>query len=151
MTGRYVAVDWAEAVRLAQLDGTAVGDIKCQQDIELLHRTDWWAIWSDGRLTTAIGLPEDLCPEGLSVDAIALIDEVWMGGAIAPQCGWALLAKVERIVACERVGVSCGEETSASQEKLTLQFNDNQEGTLYRCYVRKSNDYECDIVTALSD
>ncbi|MEL6780365.1 MAG: hypothetical protein AAFO06_24315 [Cyanobacteria bacterium J06597_16] len=94
MTGRYVAVDWAEALRLAQLDGTAVGDIRCQQDIELLHRTDWWAWWSDERLTTAIGLPESLRPAHLSADATALFFEVWMSGLIAPECGWAVLVHI---------------------------------------------------------
>lgn len=150
MTGRYVAVDWAEAIRLAQLDGTAVGDIRCQQDIELLHRTDWWAIWSDGRLTTAIGLPEDLCPEGLSGDAIALIDEVWIGGAIAPQCGWALLGSVEKILACEQVCTLDCKGNMVYQGTLAVRFADGKEGMLYRRYVRGSSGYQCDISAELS-
>lgn len=76
ITRRYVAVCWTEAVRLANLDGTPLGSIRCHHNLELLHRTEWWAWWSDKRLTTAIGLPELLCPERLSADAIALIDEV---------------------------------------------------------------------------
>lgn len=74
ITRRYVAACWADALRLAQLDGAALHDIRCQQNVDLIHRTDWWAWWSDERLTTAIGLSEDLQPKGLSADAIALID-----------------------------------------------------------------------------
>jgi len=146
ITRCYVAVCWTEAVRLANLDGTPSGSIRCHQNLELLHRTEWWAWWSDERLTTAIGLPETLCPEGLSVDAIALMDEVWLGGVISPECGWALLAKIQSIVTCEKVCFADGGEFSRCQKKLTLRFFDGKESVLYLCCVEDDGLYQCDIV-----
>ncbi|MEO0769947.1 MAG: hypothetical protein AAFY72_11030 [Cyanobacteria bacterium J06649_4] len=148
MTRRYVAVCWPEAVRLANLDGTPLGSIRCHHNTELLHRTEWWAWWSDERLTTAINLPPELCAEGLSTDAIALMDQVWLGGAIAPQCGWALLARVRQILACEKLH-SSNERNATCREKLALQFSDQSQGVLYRCYIEKNGNYQCDIASEL--
>ncbi|MBE9137972.1 hypothetical protein IQ254_12350 [Nodosilinea sp. LEGE 07088] len=84
LTRRYVAVTGAEAFRLAQLDGTPWSEIRHTEDVQLLHREEWWAWWSDEQLTTAIGLPESLCPETLSTDAVLLISEVWESFSPAP-------------------------------------------------------------------
>ena len=148
ITRRYVAAYLADAERLAQLDGTTLNEIRLDNSVDLIHRTAWWAWWSDELLTTAIGLREDLWPERLSADAVALIDDVWMGELVAPQCGWALLARVEQIVACERVHLSNEIESSGCQEELTLRLTDNTQGTYYRCYSRGNNgSYRCDIVS----
>jgi hypothetical protein len=147
VTRRYVAVCWTEAMRLANLDGTSLNSIRCHDNIALLHRTEWWAWWSDERLTTAIGLPPELCPEMLSVDAIALIDNVWLGGAIAPQCGWALLAKVDRILSRERHSCFTGRKIFGCQEKLTVRFSDKKARTLYLCYTHNQGLCQCDILT----
>jgi hypothetical protein len=77
LTRWYAAVTWSEALRLAALDNTPIAVIRQSSNAELVHRTEWWAWWSDERLTTAIGLPESLCPESLSPDAVSLISEVW--------------------------------------------------------------------------
>lgn len=66
-TKYYVAVQWTDTVRLAQLDGTLPEEIRHTGSVELLHRTEWWAWWSDQQLTTAIGLPEELQPDRKSV------------------------------------------------------------------------------------
>lgn len=151
ITRRYVATCWADALRLARLDGTAPEDIRHSQDLDLRYRTDWWALWSDHHLTTAIGLPEGLCPDGLSADAISLIDDVWIGGVSIPQCGWPLLAKVERILTCERVYFLEEKEFALCQENLTLRFVDNQEGMLSRCYARIGSCYRCDLIEITTD
>lgn len=151
MTRRYVATCWVDALRLAQLDSTALENIKHTSGLELRYRTDWWALWSDNRLTTAIGLPEDFRPNGLSADAASLIDEVWLGGAIAPQCGWALLAKIDRILTCERVYFFKEREVSLCQENLTLQFADNEQGILSRCCARIGSRYQCDLIAIATD
>lgn len=146
ITRRYVAICWADAVRLAQLDGTALEDIRYQSDVALLHRTEWWAWWSDERLTTAIGLPEVLSAEGLSTDAIALINDVWMSDLLAPECGWALLAKVVQIVACEKILLSDFFTESFSADKLTLLFIDGTQGTFYRCFYGNGDCCECNVI-----
>jgi hypothetical protein len=103
-----------------------------------MHRTDWWAWWSDERLTTAVGLPDDLRPETLSSDAAALIFEVWIGNLIAPQCGWALLANVKYVSDSQPISVSylSSDATASSWERLILTFTNENSGVLYRhCYL----------------
>ena len=142
---------WVDALRLARIDGTAPEDIKHSQDLELRYRTEWWALWSDDLLTTAIGLPEALRPDGLSVDAVSLIDDVWMGGDFTPQCGWALLARVDQILTCERVYFVEEREFVLCQENLTLRFIDNEVGRLFRCCARIESCYQCDLIAPAAD
>jgi hypothetical protein len=148
-TRRYVAVSWAEAVRLAQLDRTLVENIRYTEDAELIHRTEWWAWWSDQQLTTAIRLPEDLQPQGLSPDAVALITDVWCSESPSPACGWQLLAQVQQIVQCEiiRVGIPRGNFRPETWEKLTVEFRDGQQGSLYRFWLGYEEGYLCQIWT----
>jgi hypothetical protein len=151
MTRHYVAIDWTEAVRLAKLDSTFLSDIRCHQNVELLHRTHWWAWWSDERLTTAIGLPENLQPETLSSDAVELIFGVWSGGLIAPQCGWALLANVQHISDSQLISLGYMNSGAAVSrwEKLILIFSNENPGVLYRhCYLDRLG-YKCDISSEL--
>ncbi|MEO1387899.1 MAG: hypothetical protein AAFV85_11065 [Cyanobacteria bacterium J06634_6] len=126
-------------------------NIKISQNLELYYRTEWWALWSDNCLTTAIGLPEDLHSRGLSADAVSLIDELWVGGAVSPQCGWALLAKVDRILDCKRVYFLEGRDFVLCQENLTLRFVGNEEGMLFRCYVITGSCYQCDLIAPTAD
>jgi hypothetical protein len=148
MTRHYVAVDWTEAARLAQLDGTSLSDIRCHENVELLHRTHWWAWWSDERLTTAIYLPDNLQPKELSTDAASLIFEVWISDLIAPRCGWTVLAKVKRVLSSEIVYTSRGSSGAVISrwEKLTLLFEPDEQGFLYRHNYRNELGYQCDIV-----
>jgi hypothetical protein len=148
MTRHYVAIDWTGAVRLAKLDGTFLSDIRCHQNVELLHRTDWWAWWSDERLTAAIGLPDNLRPETLSSDAAALIFEVWIGSLIAPQCGWIVLTQVKSVLRSEVIYTSRGSNGAviSKWEKLTLLFEPDVQGFLYRHDYRNELGYQCDIL-----
>lgn len=142
---------WVDALRLARLDGTVPENIQISQNLELYYRTEWWALWSDNRLTTAIALPEDLRSHRLSADAVSLIDELWVGGAISPQCGWALLAEVDQILDCERVYFLEERDFVLCQENLTLRFVNNEEGMLSRCYARVGSCYQCDLIAPAAD
>jgi hypothetical protein len=147
MTRRYVALDWHAAVRLARLEGLPLDDIRYSSGVEVLHRTVWWAWWSDQRLTTAIGLSDEVWPRSLSLDAVQLISEVWESDSAAPQCGWVTLAKVKRIVSCRvvRVGRPLGKYRPETWECLTVLFQDRQEGTLYRFWKGYDDGYLCDV------
>jgi hypothetical protein len=112
LTRRYVAVDRDEAVRLAGLDHTPIEEIRYAAEAELIHRTEWWAWWSDELLTIAIGLPESLQPQGLSSDAVDLISSVWASNSPQPECGWSLLAQVRRILTSESLSVEVGYSSS---------------------------------------
>jgi hypothetical protein len=148
LTRRYVAVTLFEAQRLAALDGTPLHQIRHTPDVYLVHRTEWWAWWSDERLTGAVSLPDSLCPEGLSPDAVELISEVWDSASPPPQCGWSTLANVEAIVRREWIRIDRpilipleGE----SLEKLTVRFRDGDRGVLYCHHQFLSENYFCDI------
>ena len=148
LTRRYVAVTWAEAIRLAQVDGTPWSEIRQADEVYLLHREEWWAWWSDGRLTTAISLPSSLCPQSLAPDAVALIAEVWESDSPAPQCGWETLANVKVIVRRERIRIDrsvISPLQGESLEKLTVRFRDENRGVLYCYYQFLSENYFCDI------
>jgi hypothetical protein len=152
-TKRYVAVQWTDAVRLAQLDGTLPEEIRHTGSVELLHRTEWWAWWSDQQLTMAIGLPEELQPQGLSTDAVELITDVWCSESPAPSCGWSMLAQVQRVVLCEplRVGIARGTFRPETWERLTVEFRDGQLGVLYRFWLGYEEGYLCQIWTEARD
>jgi len=152
LTRRYVAVTPQAAQRLARLDGTPEAGIRHTPEVVLLHRTQWWAWWSDDRLTTAIGLPEALTPAELSPDAVALIALVWEGAAAAPRCGWRTLAQVAEIVAREPLAVGPGDAEAWVSTTLTVRFRSGDLGMLY-CYCQiLDGDYWCDIsVTPVDD
>jgi hypothetical protein len=149
LTRWYAAVTWPEALRLAALDRTPIAAIRHMPDAELVHRTEWWAWWSDERLTTAIGLPESLCPESLSPDAIALISEVWESDSPAPQCGWGTLASIQRILETENVPAGPHWRNLSSLEqvtKLTVIFPNQEIGCLYRYVQLQEESYLCDVL-----
>ena len=153
LTRRYVAVSWPEAIRLATLDGTPLAAIRVSPTAELLHRTEWWAWWSDEQLTTAIALPESLSPEGLSADAVALISEVWEGDAPTPQCGWSPLANIERILSQKRINLArpASDQTLVERvTRLTIEFRSRERGTLYRYDQFGEEHYLCDVSWVLS-
>lgn len=147
LTRRYVAVTWFEALRLAALDQTPWSDIQQAEDAQLLHREEWWAWWSDEQLTTAIGLPESLCPQYLSPDATGLISEVFESYAGAPACGWATLARVEQVLSRERQPrpENTGNYDWITLERLTVRFTNDSEGVLQCWYKGYNEGFECQI------
>ncbi|MDB9525202.1 hypothetical protein PN498_04325 [Oscillatoria sp. CS-180] len=93
-------------------------------------------------------MPESLCPELLSPDAVALISEVWESESPAPQCGWRTLARVANITSSEPLGLRTRfQETplTSGWERLTVEFQDGQEGVLYRFYATYDEGYWCEI------
>ena len=149
LTRWYAAVTWPEALRLAALDRTPIASIRHNPNVELVHRTEWWAWWSDERLTTAIGLPESLCPELLSADAVSLISEVWESDSPAPQCGWRTLASIQRILQTENISANQGLRALSSFEqvtKLTVIFPNQEVGCLYRYVQFREESYLCNFL-----
>lgn len=142
LTRQYAAVSWAEAVRLAKLDQTDLRKIHHTPDVDLIHRTDWWAWWSDQRLTPAIGLPEELRPQGLSPDAEDLITDVWASGLV-PSCGWVMLAEVQRVIAVTSLNRSGGYWYFSSWERISVELRGGLRAVLYRRW--NGGDYRCEI------
>jgi hypothetical protein len=98
-------------------------------------------------LTTAISLPESLCPQSLSLDAIELISEVWESYGGAPACGWATLARVEQVLSRERQPRSenMGGYDWITLERLIVRFTDGSEG-VFQCWYKGYNEgFECQI------
>jgi hypothetical protein len=153
LTHRYAAISWEEAVRLAHIDRTPLQNISRTAQVELLHRTEVWAWWSDQQLTSAIGLPQQLQPQNLSPDAAQLIDEVWCSDSSSPTCGWRTLAQVSRILKRQvlSVGEFRGEFRPATWEWLAVEFCDKQEGGLHRFRSGHEGGYRCDVTIQVPD
>jgi hypothetical protein len=130
VTLRRVTVSWDAAVRFALREGLPLEKIRCAPDAELLHRTDWWAWWSDERLTGAIGIPEELRPVSLTADAEQLIDEFWWGSPTIPACGWRLLAQV-KLVLDRQISPCYKSSQTAFWERLRVLLLDGQICVLY--------------------
>ena len=153
LTRRYAAVSWAEALRLSLLDNTPISQIRDEIEVNLIHRTEWWAWWSDLRLTTAIGLPEDLNPSGISPDAEALISAIWESDSPAPQCGWPTLARVQQVLEQEVLLRAQSKDRYRSDmwEALTVVFTDGEIGLFYRLWSGFEEGYYCEIRTDLPE
>jgi hypothetical protein len=153
LTQKYAAISWEDAVRLAHNDRTPIEEIRRATQLELIHRTEGWAWWSDQQLTTAVGLPHALQPQGLSLDAAQLIDEVWCSGMSAPTCGWQKLAQVKQIL--KRKFLSIGgfrcEFHPQTWEWLAVEFCDLQEGRLHRFRVGHEGGYRCDVTVQIPE
>jgi hypothetical protein len=147
LTRMYAAISWEEAVRLAHIDHTPLHKIARAVKVELLHRTEIWAWWSDQQLTPAIGLPHALQPQELSPDAAQLIDEVWCSDSSSPTCGWLMLAQIKRILRCKvlSVGGFRGEFYPETWECLAVEFCDLREGELHRFRSGHEGGYRCDV------
>ena len=150
-TRRYVALTWADALRLAGLDGTPVEDILYASDVGLIHRTEWWAWWSDLKMTTTIGLPQAPQPQGLAPDAAQLMSEVWESDVIEPECGWPLLAEVRQIL--NRTVIWRADQRGQYQpetwERLRVVLEADREVILYRVGQGYEDGYYCDITRDL--
>jgi hypothetical protein len=147
LTRMYTAIGWEEAVRLAHLDQTPLKQIHQAKQVELLHRTEAWAWWSDQQLTSAIGLPKTLQPQGLFPDAVQLIDEVWCSDSLSPTCGWSMLAQVKRILKRKVLSVGCcyGNFHPETWERLAIEFCDMRKGVLHRFHVGHEGGYRYDV------
>ncbi|NEP19425.1 MAG: hypothetical protein F6J97_21460 [Leptolyngbya sp. SIO4C1] len=147
LTHSFVALTWAEAVRLARLEGLPPDNIRHTPDVELLHRTDWWAWWSDEVLTMALGLPESVRSQELSSDAEALITDVWASESLAPTCGWQALAPVRRIVRQEPLSMSrlLSDYQIETRERLTVELQTGELSVRYQLWQSLPDGYLCDI------
>lgn len=120
LTRDYAAVEEDEARRLVEIDK---GGIEVSPDVELIHvgAGDNWALWSDGRITTAIGLPRHCrLAKGLSKDASRLIGDARGSDSGAPKeiGGYAFLSQVAEITSEETVARG-GDRGRYARETLT--------------------------------
>jgi hypothetical protein len=131
LTRWYVAVDEAEARRLAVGDGTT--QVAIVAGLELLHVEHGWALWSDGEVTTSTGLPEALrSVRSLAPAAVALISEVKHnlgGGPPQIEGGWRSLARVVEVVRDEvtEEGSAEGDFEPARVRRLVVRLDDGSE------------------------
>jgi hypothetical protein len=127
---------------------------------ELVHRdVAGWAYWSDGAVTDAPrGAGYDLFsgtgPRGLTAAAAGLIREVRGADGGRAACGYALLARVERIAARR---VVAGDEHGAGQyqapriEQLTCELVDGDTVVLFEFSEGYSEGYACEISDAIAN
>lgn len=132
IAGSYVALDRHEAERLAAIDGKS---LRVDESVEVVHaREGDWALWSDGLITTAIGLPRwAVQTRSLSTDAHDLISACRGSDSGAPSVGYAALIAVEQIERHETlsVGQSRGCYARATVERLTTRLRDGSQRNFY--------------------
>lgn len=136
-TRNYVATSENEAKRLASVDGTSWDKVKITHDVDVVHSTYEWALWSDGTFTTAIGLDEALRNKVKSItpDAESFIDTIRSadGGEAHFPGGLLFLTEVEstwgrRVV---DVGPSRGVYHRPIIEAINVRLRDGSEHTWY--------------------
>ncbi len=143
LTKRYVAVSRAEAKRLAALDGTRVDQIRYTPRVKVLHRTEWWAWWSDQTITSALTLPSTLNPTCLSATAEKLINQVRNRRPARPRCGWSTLANIKQIVSCDTLALRSYQDSNWEKawteriEQLQVKYTNATVGTLYTFFSSK--------------
>ena len=131
LTDEFAAISLHTANRLAQIFNISSNRVQITKDIKLLHRTDFWAWWSDDKLTTSVGFPEDYKPKGLSPCAEKLIHKVCLSATGRPSCGWAKLARAQQIVSTERIAIGSRKETL---DRLVIEYADGQQEVLYALF-----------------
>ncbi len=149
LTDKFAAISLHAANRLAQIFNISSNRVQITKDVKLLHRTDFWAWWSDNKLTTSVGLPEDYEPKNLSPCAEKLIHKVCLSASGRPSCGWAKLSKIQAIVSTECISVGGGKE---SLDKLIVEYADGQRETLYALFSTENTEsyfYEISIYLPL--
>jgi hypothetical protein len=144
-TESYVALDRAEAERLAKVDG---GSIR-EADAELLHANGEWAFWSDGKFTTSIGLPRWATQiRSLSRAAESLISECRGSDSGPPKeiGGYKALADVASFTTTTvSEGPPKGVWARAKIDRLDLVMRDGSTRTIYRFTEGYFEGYACDL------
>ena len=142
----YVTTDAEYATYLVSLCATK--EVIETPNVELTHRARSWALWSDGRLTTDIGLGDERATS-LSADAVTLIS-TWRGsdsgkpqirGGVATLIAVAKVAK--RVLSAEpaRHGGFQGQKVT----QLLLTLTDGTTRTIYSTEVGYSEGYIYDL------
>ena len=143
VTRANVAINRAEAERLANLDGTPASQIEYTANVEVIHihiELDYkthcslctWVWWSDGRITTANGLPANLRVSNLSKAAVELITLAVESDSLSrrPNCGWRTLANIKQIRQRKLLAVGKDMYQSETLEQLSVEYLDGNRGTL---------------------
>ena len=131
LTDEFAAISLHAANRLAQIFNISFNRVQITKDVKLLHRGDFWAWWSDDKLTTSVGLPKGYEPKNLSPCAEKLIHKVCLSATSRPICGWAKLAGVKQIVSTERIAIGSRKETL---DRLVIEYADGQQEVLYALF-----------------
>jgi len=135
LTKNYVAIDEREAQRLAAIDKTTA--IHVTPGLELVHAvtSGSWALWSDGQITTGIGLPRHARGGDLSADAVRLIDSAYGSDSREPRGigGYRFLATVAKILREEVVAAAPqhGVYAAPSLTRFDLQLLDGSERSIW--------------------
>jgi hypothetical protein len=148
----YVATDAATAAHLRDLVAGKLGKatIHGPDDVEPLHRNDpgGWVLWSDGKMTTAIGLHDATRPRSLTQAAEQLITLARGSDSREPEVGWAALTEVQRVV--ERTVVEQGGPNGYYQprtvERIVVEMRDGSTQIWLQTTVGYFEGYQCEIV-----
>lgn len=154
LTSSYVAVSVDEAKRHAEIDRTHPDKVRITRGVSILHYAGSWALWSDGKFTTGIGV--DL-PRGgvLSPAAQGLISTLRGSdsGSVNLPGGMLALTKLAAILSEETYEYAGNRGHYAGQriEQLHVRWQDGAEGDLFAVSEGYFEGYAYDIYASLDD
>lgn len=122
-TRDYVAVTREEAERLMLVDHTPPNELRVTDGVDVVHcQGVSWVLWSDGRITTGIGLSEDVqrC-KSLSESVARLVSEIRGSDSGCPACGWGPILAAKDVRAVE-VSRGIGHSYYAAPKLLRLEL-----------------------------
>ncbi len=102
-------------------------------EVPAVHRGRHWVLWSDGAVTSTVGVTPERSPATgeLRPDAVDLVDAVWHSGGHRGFDGWARLARVERVVERETLGVRWPRPWEERLERLVVESVDGSRCALF--------------------
>jgi hypothetical protein len=152
ITFSYVSLDLDECKRHAVIDGTHPDKIKITPDVSILHYAGNWMLWSDGKITTGIGI--SLPHAGILTPAarklITTVREADAGAVNLPG-GMFALTKLDAVLAENEVerGASRGVYAAERIEHMRVRWLDGTEGDLYAVTAGYFEGYRYDIFPTL--
>lgn len=162
---RYNAAPSREmAEQLADLEGISYSLIKYTDNVDVIYiYTDEggfkWFLWSDGKLTLANSMPDDIPKPYISDDAVSLITKAFNSSSDSPKCGWLKLARIKQILSRRVVAVdnSLTLDCDSSVEKLLVEYLDgtsdylltvtceSENSDYFSFEVYKEGEYQCQL------
>jgi hypothetical protein len=133
LTRHYVCPDREAAFFLAEQDGTPADEVEVAEGVDVVHLQDSWAYWSDGCVTTRIGLRIPKPPRGLPEVVASMVTNAWGSDSGMPEGGWSTLTEIDEILETEDLfaGRPRGHYAAPRLERYRARYKNGSEKDFY--------------------
>jgi len=123
---------WLDDVRgIPRADWPVPTPEQLRSEVLPLHRGVHWALWPDGTVSSTLGLASAAQPGEVRPDGADLIEAVWHSGGHQDFRDWKLLARVERVLEREVLGVRWPRPWEDRLERLVVEMVDGSQRALF--------------------